>query len=190
MGLPALLRNFLAARRKVICRAASLAPLAGLSTGPRGRGERAAKGEDRLGPGRFASRQDEAEKTDKTNPSFRRAKRSVSQACRKPLESLWGRNQGFRGIVCFQRLGSVFVSPFFRAVYFQRLDSPLRFAGLLLRETPWFPNNGNDLRRFRICQELVRRGGDRAAERSRVAKGLPQPAAPGQAGSAGGRDPA
>src|ERR1700722_12338020 len=32
---------------------------------------------------------------------------------RKPLKSLWSRNQRFRGIVCFQWLNLVFVSPFF-----------------------------------------------------------------------------
>jgi hypothetical protein len=55
----------------------------------------------------------------KTNPSFRQAKRSVSQGCRNLLESLWAPNQAFRGIVCFQRLGSVFVSPFSSGVCFQ-----------------------------------------------------------------------
>ena len=52
-------------------------------------------------------------------------------ACaRKSLKSLWAPNQSFRGIVCFQWLNSVFVSPFSRVVCFQWLSSPFRFAAL------------------------------------------------------------
>lgn len=40
------------------------------------------------------------------------------------------------------------------------------------REELGFPDNGNNLARFLICQEFACRGGDRAAERSCVAKTL------------------
>src|SRR6185437_7911448 len=71
MGLPALLRNFAAARREVICRAALLTPLARAFDRPE-RSRRArceGRGPARSGP--FLFTPGRAEKTDTTNPSFR-----------------------------------------------------------------------------------------------------------------------
>jgi len=71
MGLPALLRNFAAARREVICRAALLTPLARAVDRP-ARSRRArceGRGPARSGP--FLFTPGRAEKTDTTNPSFR-----------------------------------------------------------------------------------------------------------------------
>ena len=48
------------------------------------------------------------------NPDFGARNELFRAARRKPLESLWAPNQAFRGVVCVQRLGSVFVSPFSR----------------------------------------------------------------------------
>jgi hypothetical protein len=88
MGLAAPLRNFVAAKLDAIWGAASLTP-----------------------PARFASRADEAEKRAKRSPHFAKRNEAFRRACRKSLESLGAPNQALRGIVCFQRLSSIFISP-------------------------------------------------------------------------------
>jgi hypothetical protein len=63
-------------------------------------------------PHSFASRLDGADNKAKRNPHFAGRNEAFRPASRKPLKFLREANQAFRGIVCFQRLGAVFISPF------------------------------------------------------------------------------
>src|ERR1700722_17328313 len=54
-----------------------------------------------------------AKKTRKRKTHFAKRNGTFRIVGRKPLKSLWSRNQRFRGMVCFQWLNLVFVSPFF-----------------------------------------------------------------------------
>jgi hypothetical protein len=111
MVLSALLRNLAAPKMDVICRATSLTP--GRVIDP------ALQGAARCDNGREKAdrplriQPDERRKRPKTKGMFRRAKRNVSHASRKSLESLSAPNQRFRWIVCFQGLNCLFVSPVF-----------------------------------------------------------------------------
>jgi hypothetical protein len=63
------------------------------------------------------------EKRPGRNAHFAARNETFRTAWHKSLKSLWAPNQSFRGIVCFQWLNSVFVSPFSRVVCFQWLSS-------------------------------------------------------------------
>jgi hypothetical protein len=65
-----------------------------------------------IGTFRFGRRR--GPKTAKAKRIFRQAKRIVSQRGSKSLKSLCALNQSFRGIVCFQWVNCLFVSPFSR----------------------------------------------------------------------------
>jgi hypothetical protein len=56
---------------------------------------------------------DQAQKAGKRNESFAKRNETFRSAWRKSLISFRTLNQSFRGIVCFQWLKGVFVSPFF-----------------------------------------------------------------------------
>ena len=142
-------------------------------------------------------------------PHFARRNGTLRTAWLKPLESLGALNQAFRGMVCFQRLKGVFVSPFSRGRLFQRPGSSFRFAGQppangganppaqpspsgprktdILADglSAWgalFSYNRNDLGQFRICQEFAAL---RPSRGGRIAQGLRQ--SPDPLGSAPAR---
>jgi hypothetical protein len=59
----------------------------------------------------------------KRSAHFARRNETLRGSHRKSLKSLWAANQRFRGIVCFQGLESVLVSPFSHGYSFQGLSS-------------------------------------------------------------------
>ena len=76
---------------------------------------------------RFASPSERSAKPAKARGRFARRNEAFRISGRKSLKSLWSLNQRFRGIVCFQWLNRLFVSPHSRPALV-RTKNPLRMS--------------------------------------------------------------